>query len=269
MTTEQDPTDTVALDLARECLYRFLAEALTDPYTVAWTAVTDPENQTVARTAADLLRDEAGRRDVHLGFGELPPAHLNLGPVLRELARPIEELRSQFDHVFGLVGCTDCPPHESEYHRNREPFFRAQQMADAAGFYQAFGLRPRLLHPERPDHVALELEFMAFLLTKKRLALAMTADGDDAGAQAGVCDETQRTFFRDHLIWWAPAFARALERKSEGGLYAALAAVLAAFLPVERAVLGLDALPQPQVPRPDAEPEESGCAGCLAHTGAP
>ena len=73
---------------------------------------------------------------------------------------------------FGLVLTRECPPYETEYHPSSEPFFRSQEMADVAGFYRAFGLETAQAARERPDYLGLELEFMAFLLLKKRLALA-------------------------------------------------------------------------------------------------
>src|SRR5262245_45700315 len=166
-----------AIDLARECLYRFLAAALSDPCGERWRLLLDFENQELAREAADLLRSEA--RPVPLGCGELPPEALDLRPLLLETARPLEWLRAEHDRVFGLVPARECPPYETEYHPSSETFFRSQQLADVAGFYRAFALDTSRAEPERPDHVALELEFMAFLLLKKRLALTSGAPDED------------------------------------------------------------------------------------------
>ena len=54
-------------------------------------------------------------------------------PVLRALNRSGGDLTAEYDRVFGLVPCKECPPFETEYHRGTEPFFRAQQLADVAG----------------------------------------------------------------------------------------------------------------------------------------
>jgi TorA maturation chaperone TorD len=261
-----DPApETLAVDLARECLYRFLAWAVSDPRDERWQLLFDFDNQQLARDATDLLCGEAGAGDPILGFGELPPEQLDVRPLLLELLGPPHALRAEYDRVFGLVPARECPPYETEYHATAEPFFRAQQLADVAGFYRAFGLDAARATPERPDHLALELEFMAFVLLKKRLALTSATPDACRAEQVGVCDEVQRDFFREHLAWWVPSFATGLRLKAGGGLYAAVARVLASFLPAERARLGVPAPRLPLSPRLIERPEEeSGCAGCAA-----
>jgi TorA maturation chaperone TorD len=256
-------TADLAIDLARECLYRFLAAALTDPRADGWALVLDPDSGSVAAYAAELLRDEAVAEPAALGFGELPPGDLDLAPLLAELGRPRDEQATEYDRVFGLVPSPECPPYETEYHANAEPFFRAQQLADVAGFYRAFGLAPSRGSPERPDHLALELEFTAFLLLKKRLA-ARAADGDNGSAdRVQVCADAEAAFFRDHLAWWVPSFATGLRRKAGDGPYAALGRVLAALMPIERLRYGV-ASPRLPLRAASIEPpeEQAGCAAC-------
>jgi TorA maturation chaperone TorD len=266
MVTNLPAASDPAIDLAREALYRFLAAALSDPHGGRWLPVLDPESQRLAHEAARLLREEAGAAPGRLGLGELPPEALTLTPLCVELDQPPEALRAEHLRVFGLVPTKECPPHETEYHPTEEPFFRAQQMADVAGFYRAFGIEPAHVRPERPDHLALELEFMAVLLMKKRLALAGAAEDAGMAEGATVCDEAQHSFFRDHLAWWVPAFATGLRRRAGGGFYAALGQVLAALIPVERHRLGVDTPSVPARPSSTEGPEEpAGCAGCPAH----
>ena len=263
MQTAEPLSESPAIDLARECLYRFLAAALGDPYAETWCAVLNPENQRLAREAADLLRAEAGGVSIVLDRGELAPDGLDLDPLLDELRRPVDELRAEYDRVFGLVVSRECPPYETEYHPSSETFFRSQQLADIAGFYRAFGLDPAKKRPERPDHIALELEFMAFLLMKKRIAQESVAGDPDATEHASVCDDAQRNFFRDHLAWWLPAFAMGLRRRAGHGLYAELARVLAALVPVEGRRLEVVVPKRIAQPELIEQPEEqSGCAAC-------
>lgn len=241
-------------DLACETLYRFLAACLSDPHSAAWPVMFDRVAQKLARDATASLREEFVDRTVALGFGELSPDELDIGPLLDELEQPPEALRDEFVRVFGLAMCRECPPYETEYQPTEEPFFRAQQLADIAGFYRAFGLDPARDPRERPDHVALELEFAAFLLTKSRLVT------DDE--QAAVCREARKSFVRDHLAWWVPSFSLALRRKAEFGPYAALGRLVGAFLPIERTRLEIDAPKTPLQASAPPEPEE--CMACMA-----
>jgi len=245
--------------VARECLYRFLSAAVLGPYDDAWMRVRDGESQRLVLLAAELLRDEAAPDPDPLAPGERAIAELDLTCLLKEVARPLDQLRDEYDRVFGLVIPKECPPYETEYYPSKETFARSQQMADIAGFYRAFGLEPSSRRPERPDHLGLELEFMAFLLMKQRLAF-----GDSKAAEwRQVCERTQLDFFREHLAWWLPAFATGLGRKAAGGYLGALARVFAALVAAERGRLGLPAPARPVQPELIERPEEqSGCTTC-------
>lgn len=248
-----------ALDLATEILYRMLAVALSDPRDGAWRDMADEASSHIATAASDLLREEFGTQTVRLGLGELPPEDIDARPVLAELRRPRHELVQQYVRVFGLVTCRECPPYETEYHPNGDTFFRAQQMADVAGFYRAFGLLPGSDARERPDALALELEFMAFLLMKRRLA----EDRSPAGAdEAAVCREARAKFFRDHMIWWMPSFALGMRKKAEQGLLATAGRLLSALLPVERIRMNVEAPPIPV--GPNTTERTDACEGCPA-----
>jgi hypothetical protein len=71
------------------------------------------------------------------------------------------------------------------------------------------------------------------------------------GDNAKLCRHAQVSFFRDHLAWWTTAFALALRKKADGirderdltspprSFQGAVGALLAAFVPAERAILGI------------------------------
>lgn len=257
-------------DLARECVYRFLALALGSPYESGWPLALGDADERLLLESAALLREEADFGPDFLSFGELPPADLDLEPLLTELRRPLEQLRAEYDRVFGLVVPKECPPYETEYLRTSQAFQRAQQLADVAGFYRAFGLEPSQSNPERPDHVVLELEFLAFLLSKKRLAPTAEGEAAEAPERVLVCENAEQAFVRDHLAWWLPAFATGLQRKAGDGPYLRVARVLAALVPIERHRLGLPAPFGPVQPDLIERPEEDqGCSGCAGQTGTP
>jgi TorA maturation chaperone TorD len=108
----------------------------------------------------------------------------------------------------------------------------------------------------------LELEFLGFLLLKKRFAVSSTTVNPNAAAQASLCHETQALFFRDHLAWWVPSFAAGLRRKAGVGFYAALGQVLGALMPAERSRFRLASPGLPLQASLIEGPEER--AGCCA-----
>jgi TorA maturation chaperone TorD len=247
------------LDLAREVMYRFFAAIFRDPRgRYSWLSV-DAADLEMMRRAAEILRDELGGRQAPLGLGELPAENLDIEPVLNERSRSESELNDEYVRVFGLVTSRECPPYETEYCANEDTFFRTQQMADVAGFYQAFGLQVSADQRERPDFLPLELEFAALLLMKKRLASAGGLSSDTEHAR--VCDEARLAFFRDHLCWWAPSFTLGLRRKATHGIYYEAGRAFAAFLPIERGALGLAAPTLPILQPAPAEHNDS-CEGC-------
>lgn len=258
--TTATSSDERAVTLAREGLFRFLAAALSDPISSRYQQVLDPVNQKFAVDAADLLRDELSQAVLALGEGELPIQHLDVRPLLGHFRMAPAEQQAEHQRVFGLIPALKCPPYETEYHANSDAFFRAQQMADVAGFYQAFGLQIGAAAPERPDHLTLELEFVAFLHLKAR-----QADGPE---EARVCTEALRSFYADHVAWWVPAFTRALRRHAGNGFYHTLARIVAALMAAERRFLGITAPTLPLLPMVSVRPEEpTECGSCELDSG--
>lgn len=255
----------LALDLAREYLYRFLAMALGDPTAETISYLSDPAIRRLTMDATELLRQEAEASATKLGLGELSPDHLDVLPLFAELPEWSVDPVGAYQNVFGLVCNRACPPYETEYQPSSESFFRAQELADIAGFYRAFGIEPAAAKPERPDYLPLELEFMAFLLTKKRLADAATDNEELAAEHVAVCAKAERAFFQEHIVWWAASFAQGLRRKTERGWYAKCADLLAAFLPIERSHLEVAPPRMPLQPALIERPEEQGaCTECVA-----
>jgi TorA maturation chaperone TorD len=250
--------------LAREAIYRCLASLLADPRGGGPVTPSDDGALEWLQCAAELLREEAGSEARELGFGEAPAERLRFGLLWTYLSDLTpEDHRAEYDRVFGLMSCRECPPYETEFQPNSEPFFRSQQMADIEGFYRAFGLQTPASRSERSDHLTLELEFMALLLMKARLA-----GEQDRGEQQDVCFQAARSFFTDHLAWWTPSFTRGLRTKAGEGFYAELANVLAAFMTLERIRYSLPAPAAPVQPTADQEADQpADCGSCPARPG--
>ncbi len=238
-----------AVSLAREAIYRFLALALRGPHEPIWVDGVRLADGELLRQAA-LVTAEAVEQP-----GE-PLAEL-LGRLADQLHRtPRTRFQEEYDRVFGLLLPRECPPCETEYIRAADVFQRSQVMADVAGFYRAFGLKPARSARERPDHLTLMCEFMATVLAKQRLALA-----DGAREKAEVCVEAAEKFFREHLAWWVPAFCRGLRRKAGEGFYADLADAINQWVTLERILYGVSHERKEPKPELIEQPEEAG--GCL------
>jgi TorA maturation chaperone TorD len=259
MRPEEIAVQQPACDLACEVLYRFLAAALADPrWPGRLDAVGDAERQMVEAAVRKLLDAERkAANDEALTMTPLDEAEVArlVATAAESIGRPEEYYR-----VFGLVTCHDCPPYETEYQPVTDAFFRAQEMADIAGFYRAFGLAVRRDLGERPDHIALELEFMALLLAKGRLAVAEN-DPARSAQRAAVCDDAQIAFFRDHLGWWAGGFAQLVQQKAQSGPLAAASRLLALLIARDRERLKLPACQRPVAP---VILTQEPCDTCLA-----
>ncbi len=248
-----------ALCFARQSLYRFAALTLVDPRRGTWEQLSHRSTTQLAREAAALVRGEPAAEVHPLGLGERPLADLDPAVVLSRLPADADALNAAYEQTFGLLVSSNCPPYETEYINSKFTFQRSQGLADIAGFYSAFGLEPSSAHPERHDHLALELEFMAFLLGLERTAA--TSDNADRVERSTICRDAQRRFLAEHLVWWVPTFARLLSRQDPGGFYDAISQFLAALMTAERALAGIPAPLGQVAPSTVERPEE--CSGCL------
>lgn len=184
-----DPTTAGELDrlLARSDAYRLVAAALRDPDGPA---------------AGELELDALLEACTVLGLDVPATERAALASIVDRRVRAAEHRR-----LFGHTVAHGCPPYETEYGR-RHVFAQAQELADIAAFYAAFGLRPTP-REERPDHLAVELEFAAVLALKTALAAARAEDD-----QLTVATEAARRFLADHLARWLPALAGLAARRS-------------------------------------------------------
>lgn len=149
--------------------------------------------------------------------------------------------------------------YETEYGANRI-FRKPRELADLAGFYQAFGLRyntPQTL-AEMPDHVAVELEFYALLLLKQRHLEALA---DQEGI--AIVIKARESFLADHLGRFPGALAACPEVAGHP-FYGPATRWTQALVAAECAALAVT--PEPLTIDPtQAEPESVACGACTAH----
>jgi TorA maturation chaperone TorD len=140
-----------------------------------------------------------------------------------------------------------------EEHSHRQP----QELGDIAAFYAAFGLQRADGSHERVDHIAVECEFLSFLLYKQACA---ADEGALDGAQ--VSREAARGFLADHLGRWAPAFALRLTREQAGEALTAAGELLLGWMAQECARADVP-LGSGDLPLRAPKEQDVGCATCL------
>ncbi len=146
--------------------------------------------------------------------------------------RPRGELVDERIRVFGHAVRGPCPPYELEY--GTEHFLgKSHRMGDAAAFYRAFGVELSGSARERPDHAAVEAEFLSLVCLKRALA-----EGRGEGERAAVCADAERLFLEEHLGRFLPALARRVAELEPGGALDAALALAAALASVHAAAVG-------------------------------
>ncbi|GIK76034.1 MAG: hypothetical protein BroJett021_50220 [Chloroflexota bacterium] len=157
------------------------------------------------------------------------PAWPNVQPL------PLKELQAAFRRGFGAAGSL-C--YETEYGLPHE-FRQAQELADIRGFHRAFGFDMGGVVRERPDHLAVELEFLHVLALKEAHAWL-----HGVAEQVEVCVAAQAKFLGDHLGTWVDLFAQSLALNTQDAPYLPLAHFTAAFVQAEAARLGVTLTPR-------------------------
>lgn len=205
----------------RSYLYLLLSRAIRYPDAGLVASLKEPA-LTFFEGTFDLLAADAREA--------LRPALDSLRAAVTDL--DLTQLQSDHRRVFGHIESALCPPYETRYD-TRHLFQQTQQLADIAGFYRAFSLDISEGAHERPDHLAIELEFLHFVCFKE--AYALKHHGPE---QVELCRDAEAKFLTDHLLRWAPSFAKRLQGAAGSGFYKQLGALMTAFLSTEAARWG-------------------------------
>lgn len=164
----------------------------------------------------------------------------------------VADLPFAYEELFG--GAVRCPPYEGSY--EADPFRGMRQMADASGFYRAFGAEAGGAAAERPDHVACELEFLSFLIAR---GIAAREGGRED--EAARCEDAADDFIAGHLARFMGVLCDAVVTESRSPIYAALATVGTDWVSREVSARGITVAPVRR-PAPSAvETDEVACGG--------
>jgi len=180
------------------------------------------------------------RRDLAAVSGEVEDAELHAAV----RAALDEATEGGYHSVFGPGG--PAPPREASYCESIE---LGSLMSELAAYYEAFGYHPSAR--EAPDHVAVEVGFLAYLRLKEAHALA-AGDADCAGITA----EAAARFRTDHLAVVAAPLAALLAASDITYLAHASAQLAARVGPPPRRTF----LPVIQESDMDADGSEFPCA---------
>jgi len=171
---------------AVDLLSHFWSRPVTDEV-ASWAEVRDLEAATDRRISSDPLRE---------------PVRV---PGLEEVPRLLDE----YERLFVGPGQVPCPPYESFWREDVPVDIRRTLMgpctAELKEIYSDLGLQMSSQSVELPDHIAIELEAMAYALSFEETA------------------PVARRIFEEHLARWLPRLCRAVAHEVEEGFYRDLA----------------------------------------------
>ncbi len=170
---------------------------------------------------AELQRDGAAEEDDITDDGQAMLERFIRELQGADLQAVATQLAAEYAGLFLNAGRQPVYPYESVY-TSPEHLVMQKARDEVVQLYRQEGLDRSDAVREPEDHIAIELEFMAYLC--RRSAEALEA-GDRAACLAYL--EKQRAFLTDHLLVWVPAFATDTEQAAESGLYRGVARLTA------------------------------------------
>lgn len=226
-------------------IYSILAQALSLPSDALCLAVREGVISTLLGGALDDA-PPAHRRTIATGL-------LKSFTVLGEDEAFTSSILAEYTRLFSSN--LHCMQYEADY-LARTAEHSVHVIAAIANMYSTFGVRLADSAGERPDHIAVELDFMNFLATKE----AHASDRNQA-ANARLCRRAQVYFLSRHLARWASMFAGSLAEETTAPFYRSTCELLDRFLAAETRYFKIQIAP-PAVPQEARAAEKCGCNHC-------
>jgi DMSO reductase family type II enzyme chaperone len=183
---------------------------------------------------------------------QLPASHtrgLDMG-FLKQLSctaevRSFEDvLGMEYTRLFALN--VHCPQYEADY-LGRSSFHWSEVISSVSNMYSAFGVQLGEGVAERPDHIAIELDFMNLLTAREVRAREL-----NNAQRTRIYRKAEKMFFASHLARWGAGFARRLKEETRLDFYRGIGLLLETFLRTEGRCLKVE------LTDPDALMHESG-----------
>ncbi|RMF87316.1 MAG: hypothetical protein D6736_13090 [Nitrospinota bacterium] len=127
----------------------------------------------------------------------------------QDMATTLEALRVEYNRLFVGPASPLAHPYESVY-RTPGGWVMGECTLEVLQMYREEGLYPDAGYKDLPDHISMELEYMACLCQRE-------AEARERGEEEGVrlYGEKEHRFLKAHLASWIPQFcARVLEAAS-------------------------------------------------------
>lgn len=144
-----------------------------------------------------------------------------------DMARVETELRAEYAALFLNASPRSIHPYESVY-TSTDRLLMQQARDEVLADYRQEGLGRVGEFQEPEDHIAIELEFMAYLCQRAAEALA----AGDMPAAAGYLQK-QQGFLAKHLRVWVPAFCQDLFKTATSDLFRGIARLTEDHLAME------------------------------------
>ncbi len=142
------------------------------------------------------------------------------------------ELAAEFAGLF--LNGSDRPvfPYESVY-TSPQKLVMQKARDEVLAEYRREGLDRATAFNEPEDHIALELEFMAYLC---RQATAAMEAGDRVASKAYL--DKQRGFIEKHLGIWVPRFCKDLQKNAKSDFYKSIAQLTLSLIDQDKEMIG-------------------------------
>jgi TorA maturation chaperone TorD len=142
-----------------------------------------------------------------------------------------ESLKVDYTRLFVGPFKLLAPPYGSVYLEDNK--FMGESTIDVRNWYEKDGLN--IVINDAPDHIAMELEFMYYLVVKQTQA---TKKGNLQDIQ--LYQQKQKTFLCSHLARWLPEFAKNVRENAQTEFYRKLARLTEIFIQKEIDTCSLD-----------------------------
>ncbi len=175
------------------------------------------------------------------GLQEIPDDELKdglekLSNYLRGLKeRDLEEARLELavEYANLFLGIKGKPPHPSESaYRSEDHLIMQEPMDEVLHAYWDAGVNKEKKFTEPADHIAVELQFMAYLCRKTAEAL-----GRNEKDNALKYLKMQRDFLRNHLSLWVSSFVKDILETAEVDFYKGIAIITKRFIELDNSMI--------------------------------